>query len=232
MTRAAGADGRRDVEVWAIPLRQPHRVMDALRADLDAEEGRRAAGDPRYGVAHAATRRILADRAGPAARDLRRTAGPHGKPRLTGPGADLDWNLSASGDWALLALLPAGPPAGVGVDVQHLVSADAALRLARRYFPAAEARSVAQARSPAEAYTRLWTYKEAYVKAFGGRLTEGLGVPVPPGPAGIMDGPLGRCRAGAVPGPAPGLLAAVAVTGDLPPRPLPRMWTCAPAGAR
>jgi 4'-phosphopantetheinyl transferase len=251
--------GFRDVEVWAIPLRQPPDVVAALLGDLDAEERPRAGRDPRYGVAHGAARRILAAQAGCAAHELRRTAGPHGKPRLVGPGADLAWNLSASGDWALLAVIPpasvpdqgvaaprgssGGRPVGVGVDVQQLVPDGAALRLAARYFGEAEARQVASppedpysvgppgevCTSPGELYTRLWTYKEAYVKAFGGRLMQGLAVPAPTGPGGTMDGPLGRCRVTAVPGPAPGCPAAVAVTGELPPRPVLRTWKYAPA---
>jgi len=119
-----------------------------------------------------------------------------------------------------------GTPA-VGVDVQHLLPAGSVVRLARRYYPEAEARLVdtpGPDASPAEICTRLWTYKEAYVKAFGGRLMEGLPVPAPAGRGGPMDGPLGRCLATAVPDPAPGYRAAVAVTGDLPPRLHPRTW--------
>jgi 4'-phosphopantetheinyl transferase len=229
-TGAAALGQGCDIEVWAIPLRQPPETVTALLGDLDAEERRRAGRDPRYAVAHGAARAVLAAHAGCAPGELRRTTGPHGKPGLAGPGAELAWSLSASGDWALLAV--SRPPAGggtpaVGVDVQHLVPPGAAARLARRYYPEAEARLVGSPgadTSPAELYTRLWTYKEAYVKAFGGRLMEGLMVPVPAGRGGPMDGPLGRCLATAVPGPAPGYHAAVAVTGARPPRPHPRTW--------
>jgi 4'-phosphopantetheinyl transferase len=226
-----------DIEVWAIPLLQPPGTVAALLVDLDPEERRLAERDPRYAVAHGAVRAVLAAHAGCEPGELTRTAGPHGKPRLTGPGAELAWNLSASGDWALLALLlPPAPdmlPTGgrtpaVGVDVQLLVPENAATRLARRYYPEAEARLVEGAAgphtSPAESYTRLWTYKEAYVKAFGGRLVEGLRVPAPTGGGGPMAGPLGRTFAAALPAPAPGYHAAVALTGDLPPRPHPRTW--------
>jgi 4'-phosphopantetheinyl transferase len=225
-----------DVELWAIPLSQPPETVSALLGDLDTEERARAAKDPRYAVAHGAVRTVLAARIGCAPGELRRTTGPHGKPGLAGPGAELAWNLSASGDWALLAVVvppdPGRSPYGsgtpaVGVDVQQLVPAGAVARMARRYYPEAEARLVdapATDASPAEIYTRLWTYKEAYVKAFGGRLMAGVRTPAPAGGGGPMDGPLGRCLAVALPAPAPGYHAAVAVTGDLPPRPHPRTW--------
>ncbi|MDX6355643.1 MAG: 4-phosphopantetheinyl transferase, partial [Streptomyces sp.] len=95
----------RDIELWAIPLNQPPETVSALLGDLDTEERGRAEKDPRYAVAHGAVRDILAARTGCAPGELRRTAGPHGKPGLAGPGAELAWNLSASGDWALLALV-------------------------------------------------------------------------------------------------------------------------------
>lgn len=228
--------GVRDVEVWAIPLDQPPDVVDRLRAVLDRDEARRAAGDPAYAVAHAATREILAARLGRAARTLRRELGPHGKPRLAGAGKRLRWNLSTGDGWALLAVLcgepgPADP--AVGVDVQRTVPGAAALRLARRYYPEAEAVLVGAggAARPGAAgraggvHTRLWTCKEAYVKAFGGRLVQGLGVLAPPpGPPARMRGPLGACWVTACPPPAPGHHAALALTGPLPPRPLPRRW--------
>lgn len=235
-----------DVEVWAIPLRQPPDTVMRLADLLDPQECRLAENDLRYAVAHGAARRILAAQLGCAAHELRRTLGPHGKPSLVGVGAGLSWNLSASGDWALLALLPGtgsgsgpgpdtGPPShdvSVGIDVERLVPPSAALRLARRYYPEPEAQLVHEAGATGSAddvYTRLWTYKEAYVKAHGGRLMEGLPVRVPAGPSGLMSGSLGGCWVAEVRAPAAGYRAAVAVTGPLPPRPRPRVWEAARA---
>lgn len=238
--RRDAAGGFVEVDVWAISLRQPPEAVAELRAILDPMERRRAAGDPRYTVAHGAVRWILAGRLGAQPGALRRAFGPHGKPRLTGTGAGLGWNLSASGDWALLAVVPqsdgGAEGAAVGIDIQRLVHPDAAPRLARRYFPQAEAEAVraaaaggtpgtAPGTAAGAAYTRLWTCKEAYVKAYGGRLVDGLSVPVPPGAGGVMSGPLGPCQVAAAPTPAEGYHAAVAVTGPLPPRPRPRLWS-------
>ncbi|MCH0559320.1 MULTISPECIES: 4'-phosphopantetheinyl transferase family protein [Streptomyces] len=222
----------RDIEVWSIPLRQPPRTVDRLRAVLDPHEARRARGDPRYAVAHAATRQILAARLGRPAHTLRRTLGPNGKPRLTGAGARLRWNLSTGDGWALLAVLnPDTGPSGtdVGVDVQRTAPEAAALRLSRRYYPEAEAEQIRRAQGRAgaagAAYTWMWACKEAYVKAFGSRLTQGLRTCAPPpGSAGLMRGPLGECWIAACPADGTDYRAAVALTGPVPPQPLPRLW--------
>src|SRR3954464_3912116 len=52
---------------------------------------------------------------------------------------------------------------------------------AERFFPASDARFVAAATGPterAERFLRLWTRKEAVVKAAGARLAQGLGLTV------------------------------------------------------
>ncbi|MER7848012.1 4'-phosphopantetheinyl transferase superfamily protein [Kitasatospora sp. NPDC096077] len=84
----------------------------------------------------------------------------------------LHFNLSHSGELALLAVAPRP----VGVDVELVRSGRDVDRLSRRFFPAPERELVARGGRPA--FARLWTRKEACVKAVGGRLAEGLALPV------------------------------------------------------
>lgn len=88
--------------------------------------------------------------------------GPYGKPQLAGPGAP-QFNLSHAGRWIVCALAR-GP---VGIDVEQLRPID--LRLAERYFHRDEYAALL-ASAPGERlarFFRLWTAKEAYVKALG-----------------------------------------------------------------
>ncbi|HEX3728938.1 MAG TPA: 4'-phosphopantetheinyl transferase superfamily protein [Opitutaceae bacterium] len=101
-------------------------------------------------------------------------AGPHGKPVL-GPAAParLEFNLSHSGAWVLVALARGGR---VGVDLERERPVDEA-RIAREFFHPEE---VAEWERQAEAdrlaaFFRLWTLKEAYLKALG------TGLSKPPG---------------------------------------------------
>ncbi|MFI9360452.1 4'-phosphopantetheinyl transferase family protein [Kitasatospora sp. NPDC053057] len=122
-------------------------------------------------IAHAATRILLGERLGRPPEGLRFTRGRWGKPVVAdAPG--LHFSLSHSGDLALLAVAPRP----VGVDVELVRSGRDVDRVARRFFPHQERELVARGGHPA--FARLWTRKEACVKAAGGRLTEGMALPV------------------------------------------------------
>jgi 4'-phosphopantetheinyl transferase len=237
------------VHVWLIATDLPAPRVASLRALLDAEERDRA-GALRHGpdrrrftVAHAAARLVVAGYLDTAPERIRWDRGPAGKPELAGPGTDLHANLSHSGDLTVLAVTGSRR---VGVDVQRLRPDRHAAALAVRFFPAAEAEFVRAGRvpaGPAGRFARLWTRKEACVKVAGGRLAQGLPLPVAgsgPGTgfgAGLGAGAgagrvvVGRA-AGPLPGPylvtdlpvPPGFRAAVALSGTRPYRIVRHRW--------
>jgi 4'-phosphopantetheinyl transferase len=90
--------------------------------------------------------------------------GEHGKPALHD--GELKFNLSHTGEVAVLAVTVGHD---VGVDIERARSWSDPVRFARRFLAPAEACAVAAlpARERCEALTRLWTAKEAYVKALG-----------------------------------------------------------------
>ncbi|MFD9941927.1 4'-phosphopantetheinyl transferase family protein [Nonomuraea sp. NPDC059023] len=75
----------------------------------------------------------------------------------------LDFNLSHSGEWALIAVAPEGRR--VGVDVERISSDADILELAARMYQPEEVERVRAAGAPE--FFRLWTAKEAYIKATG-----------------------------------------------------------------
>jgi len=102
-----------------------------------------------------------------------------GKPHLMhstaapGDGEVLEFNWSHSGDYALVALSRHG---AVGVDIERLGTNLRALEIARRFFDAGEADTLA-ALDPGtrdEAFIGLWCAKEAVLKAVGEGLSFGL----------------------------------------------------------
>ncbi len=115
---------------------------------------------------------VLALYAGVPLAELTLAVEPHGKPRLAAPSSP-DFNLSHCGDVFLLAI---GRGVEIGVDVEVLRPRPRALQLAQRYFSANEAAALA-ALSETEcqqAFYRLWTAKEAVLKALGRGLAFGL----------------------------------------------------------
>ncbi|MBB5110391.1 4'-phosphopantetheinyl transferase superfamily protein [Micromonospora echinospora] len=181
------------VDVWTVHL---DRDVDAARWLGEAELRRAAAvGDPdgrrRFVAAHAALNGILAGLLDlrPTALPLRRE--PCGRPYL--PGSSLHFSLAHAGERAVIAV--AGRE--VGVDLDRPRPGLDPRRMAARFFTPAEAARVAAAGTGAYAvYLRLWTRKEACVKAAGARLALGLRLPVP----GVATGAVVRDPSGRLPG--------------------------------
>ena len=118
--------------------------------------------------------KILASYCGAAPDSLVLWREEHGRPQLQGHGAWLHFNWSHSHGWACVALARGLPY--LGVDIERLRPRPRAERLARRFFDADEARWVESADGDERVarFLRLWTAKEAVLKAQGRGL--GLGI--------------------------------------------------------
>lgn len=167
-----------DVHVWEIALDGAHE-LDALARVLDDDERTRASrfhferDRRRFIVAHARLREILARYAGASADALRFRVGANGKPSLVAP-ERLHFNLSHAGEVALVAV--ALRP--VGVDVERHDYAVECLDLAQHFFSPNERDALhALAHDPESVvlgFFNAWSRKEAYLKATGVGVTEGL----------------------------------------------------------
>jgi 4'-phosphopantetheinyl transferase len=95
----------------------------------------------------------------------------HGKAHVDGDA--LHFNVSHSGDALVLAVSRSQP---LGVDLEHPRRPRRALELAQRFFAPDETESLARLPESERqiAFLRLWTCKEAWVKADGGGLAAGL----------------------------------------------------------
>lgn len=166
-----------ELHLWFAPLAGSAAAVASSRPLLSADERTRAdrfkfeRDQHRFTLAHAALRQVLAPVVGIAPSALRFTAGPQGKPALHPDHCcDLQFNLSHSGDWALIGFTVAHP---LGVDVEahdRRVDAD---EIVDRFFAPNERHAYHALPEPDRraAFFRAWTRKEAYVKARG----DGLG---------------------------------------------------------
>jgi 4'-phosphopantetheinyl transferase len=163
--------------VWGFLLRVSGAVLDHLAATLAPEEKRRAASfrferdRNRYVAGRGTLRRILGGylKTSPAA--VRLGNGPYGKPFLVGEFADsAQFNLAHCEDIALLALTRG---CMVGVDLERVRGMDDADSMAAGFCSKREyAEFKAMPESERDAgFFRLWTRKEAWLKATG----EGIG---------------------------------------------------------
>ncbi|PTR32713.1 4'-phosphopantetheinyl transferase [Luteibacter sp. OK325] len=117
---------------------------------------------------------LLAAYAGPDAPAVAR--GEHGKPHFPAPFGELGFNWSHSGDRALFAVGRGSEGFELGVDIERVRPRPRALELATRFFAPDETAMLA--RLPAgrllNGFLRLWTAKEAVLKANGSGLSYGL----------------------------------------------------------
>jgi len=162
------------VHAWRLHLSPPDATLPALHDLLSPEERVKAArfrfdhDRHRYIVAHAALRLVLAGYLHCKPADVLLQPGALGKPLLAGPGrvGSLSFNLSHSGDWGLLGV---GQQEHIGVDIEQYRDIPDLQEVAATVLSEAEL-SVLHTRPAQEraaCFLRLWTRKEAVVKATG-----------------------------------------------------------------
>ncbi len=168
-----------EAHVWYVDLAVETETQRRLTAGLSEDERTRAArfvfarDCRRFVVARSALRALLAEYLDVPAAALRFAYGPHGKPALDGNQAALGFNLSHSGEVAVVAM---GWERALGIDVEQWRPLPDLAALAARSFAPRE-RAVLDALPASEqpaAFFRCWTRKEAFIKATG----EGLAHPL------------------------------------------------------
>ena len=115
-------------------------------------------------------RGVLGDRLGRQGRSLEMVSGPAGKPALAD--GTIEFNLSHTEDRAVLALGPPGRALGVDIEAQRPLSNRAAL--AAVSFAPQERVDVEAEVDPDAAFYRVWSRKEAVIKALGAGVGYGL----------------------------------------------------------
>ena len=176
------------IEVWTIDLDRPLSPGANLDDILSIEERNRAdrylfpRDASRFRLCRAMLRLGLAGYLGMAPNGIALTTNGHGKPRVAECSA-LNFNVSHSGGLGVIAFTTAGE---VGIDVEAIRCHVEALEIASAHFTRREAAMIAAsptAQEQASVFLRLWTRKEAVLKAVGCGLLGGLdGVDVSQGP--------------------------------------------------
>ena len=156
-----------DVEIWQLDLDELILSRPDLKAHLSAAERargasfRRALDGARFEIGRGWLRETLAARTNTGAATLTIEIGRRGKPFV--PGSDWHFNLAHAGQSAIFALAR-GRRVGVDIERWH---ADLPLEsLAQRALSPRESSA-----SNAAALLRIWTRKEALLKALGCGLT-------------------------------------------------------------
>lgn len=167
------------VTIWRLPLDLDEAALAPLLATLtDAERARAARFHfdqhrHRFTAARGQLRAILGRYLDCPPQCVAFRHGPNGKPAIAGECGGLEFNLSHSGGFGLVALTRDRP---LGVDLEHVRAMRDFEGIAQRFFAPEEVAdlvALAPDERP-EAFFRIWTRKEAYVKADGAGLTHAL----------------------------------------------------------
>ena len=159
-----------------IPIGSTHaRALESLLSNDERARRQRYRGEEarhQFTLARALTRRVLGDISGQAPESLVFSRLESGKPIL-GATPELRFSLSHSGMWIALAV---SCEADIGIDIEHPRKPRDFMRVARHYFHPDECallESPPSELAPVHFY-RLWTMKEAFFKARGTGISEGL----------------------------------------------------------
>ena len=159
-------------EVWCALVGEHIAALDRYSAEYLTDDERdrllryrsRAAAE-RYVVTRSLVRLVLADRLGRAPRDVAVNRTDTGKPIVTG---GVHYNVSHSGDLILLGL---SSQRDIGVDVERRRSIPRVDALVRRWLAPVEQADVARlmrdGSTDSDAFLRVWSVKEARLKALG-----------------------------------------------------------------
>ena len=155
-----------------IYLISPHTISSALASEcLTGDEKSRASrfrfpkDAAHWSACRAALRQILGREIGLAPREVPLIFSEFGKPALAPPYDRLHFNLSHCPDLAIVALCLDGP---VGVDLESLTRAPDLLECVNSFCHPEEIRSLpTDENARASQLLRIWTAKEAILKALG-----------------------------------------------------------------
>jgi len=171
-----------NVHLWYLDLRDGSAMAEAAYEEILAADERLRARQyvfaqhrRRFRAARAGLRLVLGGYLGCDAASVLLIHDVLGKPRLEGHHVGgLTFNLSHSGDLALVAITTGRE---VGVDIEQVRGVEDPLSLTRLNFHPDEHRSLLaqEGFELAAAFLRIWTKKEAYLKATGKGLAGSLG---------------------------------------------------------
>ena len=168
------------VNIWTLSLDLPLQRITELWNLLPADEKDRAeaVGAPRlrqrYVAAWGQVMQILGCVLNTTPEQVRLRREGLGRPEIAWPRTDLRFSLSHSDGLATLALVHGCHD--IGIDVERIRPLAGWKHVAQRHFSPAERSEIL--RSPANrqhvAFLRIWTRKEAWLKAYGTGIVEDL----------------------------------------------------------
>ena len=175
--------GTNDVHLWRIHLASSHSSLEGKRDSpeswLSSHEKERAnrlvhkSHAHRFRRTHSELRAILSQYLNVSPSKIEFCITEQGKPSISSPNASIQFNLSHSGDYSLVAITQ---QVSVGIDIERKRNVRNLTAIAEKFFMPQEYKSLLQLdeESQKNHFFRLWTLKESFLKALGATLKRPL----------------------------------------------------------
>ena len=117
------------------------------------------------------TRKILAKYLGIEAKAIPIIRAEFEKPHLAPPYQNFEFNLSHTKSYFALAITKDTP---IGIDIESINKKTDIMGISKRFFHPEEHEQILKAKNQEDCFLRIWTQKEALVKAIGSGISFGL----------------------------------------------------------
>lgn len=171
--------GKNEIHIWRFKIDVYEKISDSYfdyltEEELNRVEKLRKINDKKqFIIAHTFIRILLSNYLKIPLQQISLNRDTHGKIMLEGGGRNISFNLSHSDDWVVLAF---SKYKDLGVDIERIHDIQDFLQIAEHFFRKEECEYISKtdAESPLCKFYKVWTIKEAFVKATGEGLSRSL----------------------------------------------------------
>jgi 4'-phosphopantetheinyl transferase len=161
---------REDVHIWKFPVKSFELSLLSSSECQTAERFRFDEDKNRYSVGKQALRLLLSKYLSISPEGISIYSQSGGKPFISNPISSIQFNISHSGYFVLLAMANDA----VGIDIEKMDPGFKFEKLLEDHFSDAEQSFIIRSDSSIDSFYLLWTRKEALVKAWGTGMQEDL----------------------------------------------------------
>ncbi|MFI5218626.1 MAG: 4'-phosphopantetheinyl transferase family protein [Bacteroidia bacterium] len=167
---------KNSIHVWLVEVTNENNILSTLREIFNADENKRTdrfafeKDRNQFITAHGSLRKILSKYLSVETGQIQFRKTGNKKPYILFPPASLKFNISHSENKILIAV----SDNEIGVDIEKIKPGLEYNGLVKNYFSIKEQQIILNSKMPGEAFYKLWTRKEAVLKANGMGISDDL----------------------------------------------------------
>lgn len=171
----SGVPSANFLHIWRVPVDLPQQDFVSIRALMNEEEGQKAEkfyrqeDKIRFIIGKGFLRRLIGKYQKISPKTVLFRHNKQNKPLLATQN-NFHFNISHAGEWVVFAL----SSAATGIDIEPINSSFNYQEVVPQFLEPSEIEFIAKSAYPHQSFFKLWTRKEAFLKALGWGLTDHL----------------------------------------------------------